>query len=128
MAETTTLASPYARAAFEVASPDNALQSWSILLALFAAVAQPPAVGSVLRNPSLSSRQIAESFESLCGDYIDGKGQNFLRLLAENKRLVLLSEIAELFEVLKAEPERSVEVEVTSANGISSEIAGDLAA
>ena len=53
MAETTTLARPYARAAFEVASQDNALQSWSNLLALFAAVAKQPAVSSVLRDPSL---------------------------------------------------------------------------
>ncbi len=46
MAETTTLARPYARAAFEVASQDNALQSWSNLLALFAAVAKQPAFSS----------------------------------------------------------------------------------
>ncbi len=39
-----------------------------------------------------------------------------------------MSEIAELFEVLKADQERSVEVEVTSAFEISSEIAGKLAA
>ena len=123
MAETTTLARPYARAAFEVASQDNALQSWSNLLALFAAVAKQPAVSSVLRDPSLSSSQIAESFESICGDDIDGKGKNFIRLLAENKRLVLLSEIAELYEALKAERERSLEVKITSAFEISSEIA-----
>ena len=128
MAETTTLARPYARAAFEFASQDNALQSWSNLLALFAAVAKQPAVSSVLRDPSLSSSQIAESFESICGDAIDRKGKNFIQLLAENKRLVLLSEIAELFEVLKADRERSVEVEVTSAFEISSEVAGKLAA
>ena len=40
----------------------------------------------------------------------------------------MLSEIAELFEVLKADQERSVEVEVTSAFEISSEIAVKLAA
>ena len=122
MAETTTLARPYAKAAFEVASQDNALQNWSNLLSLLSSVARQPAVNSVLRDPSISSGQIADSFESICGEEIDSKGKNFIRLLAENKRLILLSDIAELFEILKAEQERSVEVEITSAFEISPEI------
>ena len=127
MAETTTLARPYAKAAFEVASQDNALQNWSDLLSLLSSVARQPAVNSVLRDPSLSSGQIATSFESICSEEIDSKGKNFIRLLAENKHLVLLSEIAELYEALKAERERSLEVEITSAFEISAEIAEKLA-
>ena len=127
MAETTTLARPYAKAAFEVASQDNALQNWSDLLSLLSSVARQPAVNSVLRDPSLSSGQIATSFEGICSEEIDSKGKNFIRLLAENKRLVLLSEIAELYEALKAERERSLEVKITSAFEISSEIAEKLA-
>ena len=127
MAETTTLARPYAKAAFEVASQDNALQNWSDLLSLLSSVARQPAVNSVLRDPSLSSGQIATSFESICSEEIDSKGKNFIRLLAENKHLVLLSEIAELYEALKAERERSLEVEITSAFKISSGIAEKLA-
>ena len=127
MTDTTTLARPYAKAAFEVASQDNALQNWSNLLAMLSSVSRQPAVNSILRDPSLSSSQIATSFESICGEEIDGKGRNFIRLLAENKRLILLSEIAELYEVLKAEQERSLEVEITSAFEISSEIAEKLA-
>ena len=40
---------------------------------------------------------------------------NFLSVLAENKRLALLPEIADLFTTFKANFERSVEVEVISA-------------
>jgi F-type H+-transporting ATPase subunit delta len=127
MAETTTLARPYARAAFEVAMQDSALEAWSRLLALVAAVSSQPVVSSVLRDPSLSSEQIADSFIGVCGDEVEGKGNNFVRLLAENKRLVLLPEIAELYEALKANEERSIDVEVTTAFKISSEIAERLA-
>ena len=88
---------------------DNSLRSWSSLLALFSSVSRQPAVSAVLRDPSLSTNQIAESFENVCGDGIENKGKNFIRLLAENKRLVLLSEIADLFEILKAEQESSLE-------------------
>ena len=71
MAETTTLARPYAKAAFEVALQDNSLRSWASLLALFSSVSRQPAVSAVLRDPSLSTHQIAESFENVCGDGIE---------------------------------------------------------
>ena len=58
MAETTTLARPYAKAAFEVAKQDSALDQWSKMLALTAAVSDQDSVGSVLRDPSLSAEQI----------------------------------------------------------------------
>ena len=81
----------------------------------------------MLRDPSLSSEQIAESFIGVCGDEVGGKGNNFICLLAENKRLVLLPDIAELYEALKANQERSLDVKVTTAYKIRSEIAERLA-
>ena len=62
MAETTTLARPYAKAAFEVAKQDGALDQWSTMLALTAAVTCQDSVGSVLKDPSLSAEQIANAF------------------------------------------------------------------
>ena len=64
---------------------------------------------------------------SFPGDDLNSKGQNFIRLLAENKRLVLLPEIAALYEILKANQEKSVDVEITTAFEISSDIAEKLA-
>ncbi len=127
MAELTTLARPYAKAAFEVALQENALDSWSKMLTLAAAVAGNDAVSSILTDPSLSSDQIAQSFTELCGEELDTKGQNFMRLLAENKRLVLLPQISFLFENLKANQEKSVDVKITTAFEISSDISKKLA-
>lgn len=127
MAESTTLARPYAKAAFEVAVQDGSLDQWSKMLGLSAAVAAQESVNAVLKDPSLSSAQITDSFISVCGDDLDEKGKNFVRLLAENKRLLLLPEVASLFEILKANQEKSVDVEITTAFQISSEIADKLA-
>ncbi|NKB34658.1 MAG: F0F1 ATP synthase subunit delta [Pseudomonadales bacterium] len=127
MAETTTLARPYAKAAFEVALQDSSLDQWSQTLGLAAAITSQESVASVLKDPSLSSEQIAESFLAVCGDDLSDKGRNFIRLLAENKRLVLLPEVSALYEILKANQERSVEVEITTAFEISSYIAKKLA-
>lgn len=127
MAELTTLARPYAKAAFQVAMQDNALGNWSAMLTLVASVAGQETVRTVLTDPSLSSEQAARSFIEVCGDELDAKGQNFIRLLAENKRLVLLQEISALFEILKANQEKSVDVEITTAFEISSDISDKLA-
>jgi len=127
MAELSTLARPYARAAFEVALRDGSLDHWSSMLGLAAAVANQETIDALLTDPSLSTGRIAQAFNDVCGDALDAKGRNFIHLLAENKRLVLLPEIAELFDILKANQEKSVDVEITTAFEISSEIANKLA-
>lgn len=126
MAELTTLARPYAKAAFEVALAGDALGNWSKMLTMSAAVSGDEVVSSLLKSPALSSEQVADSFLQVCGDELDAKGKNFIRLLAENKRLVLLPQISQLFEVLKANQEKSVDVEVTAAFEISSEMSSKL--
>jgi F-type H+-transporting ATPase subunit delta len=62
MAELSTLARPYARAAFEVALQDNALDSWSSMLGMSAAVAAQDAVRAMLTDPSLSTERVAGAF------------------------------------------------------------------
>lgn len=127
MAELTTLARPYAKAAFQVALDANALDAWSSMLKISAAVTGQDAVRALLINPALSSEQAAQAFIDICGDELDEKGQNFMRLLAENKRLGLLPEVSLLFENLKAIQEKSVDVEITTAFEISSDISQKLA-
>lgn len=87
MAELTTLARPYAKAAFEVALAGNALEKWSKMLTVSAAVTRDETVGSLLKSPALSSDQVTNSFLQVCGEDLDAKGRNFISLLAENKRL-----------------------------------------
>ena len=127
MAELITLARPYAKAAFEVAMVDSGLENWSKMLAVVASIADNEVVAAMLSSPSLAAEQLAQSLIDVCGDELDGKGQNFIRLLAENKRLSLLPEISTLFEILKANQERAVDVEITTAFEISSEVSNQLA-
>lgn len=127
MAELTTLARPYAKAAFAVAVAGKELDSWSAMLALSAAVTMNGEVASLLKSPALSSEQVADAFLQVCGDELNAKGKNLIRLLAENKRLVLLPQISQLYEALKANQEKSVDVEITTAFEISSEISAKLA-
>ena len=115
MAELSTLARPYARAAFEYALSRGALDSWSTALATAAAVSVEPRVATLLSSPALTAEQQANSIIEVCGGDLEEDQRNFLKVLASNKRLPLMPEIASLFDALKADQERSVDVKVVSA-------------
>jgi F-type H+-transporting ATPase subunit delta len=115
MAELTTLARPYAKAAFDVARGAKDLDGWSSALALTAVVSEDPSVVKLLESPMLTTDQKAAVLVDLCGDEISAKVKLFISVLADNKRLGLLHAIRELFENLKAKQEKFCEVTVISA-------------
>ena len=115
MAELSTLARPYARAAFEVATDRGELGQWSEQLRTAAAVSCDVTVAAILASPSYTAQEMADTVSQVCGDTLNADGRNFLQVLATNKRLPLLPQIWELFEQYKANRERSVDVQVVSA-------------
>lgn len=127
MAELTTVARPYAKAAFQFADENGALAEWSAMLKFLAAVTQQDAVAQFLENPKVTSDRKAEGFRKLCADKLNTAGNNFVSLLAENKRLPALPEISALFETLKSEKELSVDTVITSAFPLSPEQTNKLA-
>jgi F-type H+-transporting ATPase subunit delta len=119
MAEPSTVARPYAEAAFKIADEAGALARWSEMLAALAAVAADPRVRQAASDPRLSDAQRAGLFITILGGRLSGEAENFVRVLAQNDRLELLPEIREQFEVLKNEREGVVEAEVQSAFELS---------
>ena len=119
MAQFTTLARPYAKAAFEVALFEDKLQSWSDMLRQVTSVTLTEQVSAYLSSPSISGEEQAQTVIDICGDEISVSVQNFIHILSENKRLPLLVDIVELFEELKAEQEKSIDVEVVSAYSLN---------
>ena len=90
MAELTTLARPYARAAFEHALAGSALGAWADALATAAAVVSDDRAALLLGSPSYTASQKADTLMGVCGDSLPEPVQNFVRVLAENRRLPLL--------------------------------------
>ena len=115
MAELSTLARPYAKAAFEYAREHDALALWSEQLGTVAAAVADEGLSSVLDNPSLTAAAQAQTVTDVCGDALGVEMKNFVSILAENKRLSLLPEIHSQFAQFKANLEKSVDVEVVSA-------------
>ena len=115
MAERATIARPYAKAAFEAALPGRAFAQWSAGLAVAAEIVVDPRVAELVKNPELPSADIAEFIIGVAGGKLDARMQNFVRVLAENHRLLLLPEILAHYEAMRAEVENTVDVEVISA-------------
>lgn len=128
MAQLTTLARPYARAAFETATQDGQLQAWSSMLGLLGNLMLTPKVAEFLSAPARNTGAQAQTLIDLCGSELDSKGQNFVLVLSANKRLPLLPEISVIFEGLKAEHEKTVDVDVISAFSMDSAALTNLAA
>lgn len=101
MAELTTIARPYAEAAFAIARETNALTAWSQMLRLASAVVADPKVALALDNPKLDTPAKESLLLSLCGDQLNGEGRNFVRVLVEGDRIALLPAIQAQFEALK---------------------------
>lgn len=115
MAELNTVARPYTKAAFEYARDKGNLDQWSNLLSLAAQAVQDSELASLLGNPALTVEQKAELVASVCEKQIDDSSKNFISLLAENRRLPLLPEISAQFDILKANLEKKVDVDLTTA-------------
>ncbi len=122
MAELITLARPYAKAAFEAARAEGDLKGWFEALGTAQAVSLNDKVQSYLTSPSATTAEKAKTFCDFCGDALNQKQQNFIAVLAENNRISLLPQVFELFSLLKANQEKTVDVEVFTAFPLSSEL------
>jgi F-type H+-transporting ATPase subunit delta len=115
MSETITAARPYAQAAFDEAQKLGDLKGWSEMLQTGAQAVGNHDVKLVITTPRVAGKQVEELMLALCGARPASVHANFLRLLVENQRLLLLPEIAAMYEALRAEAERSLDVTVSSA-------------
>jgi F-type H+-transporting ATPase subunit delta len=97
MVNLSVIAKPYAKAAFEFANENNLLQEWSKLLKIFAELVKDKSISEIISSPVFSQIQIVNELK----DQLDEGFFNFLVLTAENKKLLVLPEIAEQYEAFK---------------------------
>ena len=115
MAERATIARPYAKAAFEYARGANDFAAWSLALARLAEIVADPRVAALTKSPQWSAADIVSLVTGVAGASLNDGMQNFVRVLAENHRLLLLPEIAAHYEEFRSAVENTVDVEVVSA-------------
>lgn len=112
--DTAKLARPYAQAAFEYAQEHQQLPQWQRCLHRLADYAKTDSVRKILRDPNFTARQLADIFIELGGKELDKAQINFIKQLAENRRLPILFEIAKLFEQYVNDSEKTMYADVYS--------------
>lgn len=114
MSELTTVARPYAKAAFDFALEQGALDQWGEMLEFTAAIATDSTIASFLSS-SATVGKTTDVFLGVCGDELDDNGKNFIKVMAENERLPALPAVSELYQAFRADYEKEVTVDVKSA-------------
>lgn len=121
MAELVTIARPYAEAAFRLAVENRNLAAWSGMLALLESVVADEAIAGSISDPGVDRDALASMLLGAFGEKLDGQGRNFLQVLADNGRLLLMPQIRAGFEELRRESEGVLEARIISALPISDE-------
>lgn len=127
MAELSTIARPYAEAAFRVAKEGD-LNAWSALVAELAAVASAPEMRALVLDPHLTAEKIYGVFAGVLKAPLNAQAQNFLRMVVENDRVAALPEIASQFAALKNKLEGSAEADIATAFPLTDAQVNDLLA
>ena len=137
MADLSTLARPYAKAAFDYAKEHHAVDEWQDYLNVMNAIVSDKAFADYINNPAVAAQAKVATLKDLYNQSspedsntvfktlstaIEGGAQadsnafvNFLTQLAERNRLALLPSINERFGLLKAADAKEVHAYVTSA-------------
>jgi F-type H+-transporting ATPase subunit delta len=121
MSALTTLARPYAKAAFQLAEKDGALGQWDDMLTLASGVVGDERVSNLIESPHVSPQQARDLVAEAGGENFDKRFGDYLSVLADNGRLALLGDIAAIYSRLRQEAERRLEVRVVSAVALEAE-------
>ena len=133
MTDTSTIARPYARALFDIAKHEDTLTEWAEALRALAQVVADQNARAFLSRPDLDNEARVDFVSAIgvqagAAEFLDSsRGQNLLRLLAENDRFSVLPDIAERFNVLKARAENTVKVTLVTARDADADVADKIA-
>lgn len=121
MSDSTTIARPYAKAIFEYALGEKALALWSTHLQNLTQIVLAPQAEKFIKNPATTVDQHIELLQAAIQVKSNESSalNNFIALLATNKRLTLLPDINALYELHRAEQEKTLDVDVTSFSELS---------
>lgn len=115
MANLTSIARPYALAAFEYARDQQQLPAWKDFLETASSFANQPAISKIMANPEIPTEKLFNLFHELLAHQLDTERKNFLLLLSQKKRLPVLSEITDEFNAHYAAFEKLSRVRLITA-------------
>ncbi|PJD92379.1 MAG: F0F1 ATP synthase subunit delta [Legionella sp.] len=129
MADMTSIARPYSKAAFEFAVEHQQIGAWADLLERVTQIVLDPLCVAFITNPSSTPKQHSELILNVLQAYKTTEvkqTQQFIELLAHNKRLLVVPSIFKLFQELRASYEKTLTVDVISFSALSKDQEAEL--
>jgi F-type H+-transporting ATPase subunit delta len=126
MAEISTIARPYAVAAYKLGKQQKALAKWSDMLGFATQVANDTKMQTYINDPKVVASDLQATFLKVCGDKLNENAQNLIKVLVEYGRLSILPAITDAFEALKAQDEGVLEAQIIAASKLSAAETKDL--
>jgi F-type H+-transporting ATPase subunit delta len=127
MAELATVARPYAEALFRVAQNGD-MNAWSSLVSELAQIGANADLQAFAQNPNVKQDQLADTIASLVKSPLNAEAKNFISMLAENGRVMLLPQIGAQFNELKNAQQGAADAHIFSAFELSAEQLAQLTA
>ncbi|WP_162045896.1 F0F1 ATP synthase subunit delta [Vibrio taketomensis] len=125
MSDIQTIAYPYAKAAFDFAKENDALDEWMAGLNLVANVMEQPSLETQVKALEQGGKSETDNFLhllfSVCDGFIDSHMQNLLKLMAENQRLIVMRSVTEIFTQLKDDNDLRLDVTVYTSEPLDDE-------
>lgn len=112
MANLTTVARPYAKAILQLAQQNDAYSQWSEALNFLANLANDPVGRRLLINRTVAVQDKANFICSLNPELLFKDAQNFVKVLAENRRLLILPALYALYEQMRKKEQGIVIVQL----------------
>lgn len=128
MSKESTLARPYAQAAFSVAAADDTVAQWAFFLRTLAALASTDAIAALYARPDCDEDQFLNAVMCVAAEVmadqlpaIAEKANRFVRLLMRQDRLMVAPALSNLFDERVDAAKGTVSVAVTSASTLSTD-------
>jgi F-type H+-transporting ATPase subunit delta len=128
MAEISTIARPYAVAAYKLGKETKALSQWSDMLGLLAGLVKDEQLKAYIEDPKVNAQELEANMIKVAGNKLNEQGQNLIKILVEYGRLSILPAISDAFEELKAQEEGTLDAEIIAAEKLTAAQTKDIVA
>jgi F-type H+-transporting ATPase subunit delta len=119
MAQLTTIARPYAKAAYQYAESVNAVAAWATFLEKASVIVADPTLLTMLKNPAYSVDVKASVLIELLDDVSVSGASEFIKVLGYYRRFLALGEIFKEYQQLVARGARVMDITINSAFELS---------
>jgi F-type H+-transporting ATPase subunit delta len=115
MAESQTLARPYAEAVYGLAREQGSVAVWGGQLSTLVSITTESQISDLINNPSAPTGVVAGVVNTIGASLLTDEAKHLVETMAANRRLATLSEVQVQFNALASEDEGRVQAQVTSA-------------